>query len=110
MLICGATTMETSQNEGRPVIGGLAKGRLAVGTNPAGFGGWKVPPANDFASMETTSDSERLDRLSHVAAAAFDAGTAIAPSSSVPRLKFLIRVLTGFLLLVVVHGRNRQRV
>src|SRR5258706_13187770 len=105
MLICGATTIETSQNAGRPAIAGLAKGRVAVGTNPDGFRGWKGPPGNDLASIETASDSERLDRLSHVAATACEACTAIAPSSSVA-IKFLIRVLMVFLLLVVVNGRN----
>src|SRR6266404_9848745 len=104
MLICGATTMETSQNAGRPAIGALTKGWVTVGTNPDGLGGWKVPPGNDIASMETTSDSERPDRLSQVAAVACETGTAIAPGSSVARIKFLIRVLTDFLLLVVVRG------
>jgi len=90
--------METSQNAGSPAIDGLTKGWVTVGTNPDGLGGWKVPPGNDFASMETTSDSERLDRLSQVAAVAHETGTAIAPGSSVARIKFLIRVLTDFLL------------
>src|SRR5258708_38353206 len=104
MLICGATTMETSQNAGRPAIGALTKGWVTVGTNPDGLGGWKVPPGNDFASMETTSDSERPDRLSQVAAVACETGTAIAPGTRVAGIKVLIRVLTDFLLLVVLPG------
>jgi len=42
-----------------------------VGTNPDGLGGLESPlQGNDIASMETTSDSERPDRLSQVAAVA----------------------------------------
>src|SRR5258708_22833206 len=108
MLICGATTMETSEKAGREAIGELTKGWVTVGTNPDGLGGWRVPRGNDFASMETTSDSDRPDRLSQLAAVACETGTAIAPGSSVARIKFLIRVLTDFLLLGVVHGLERR--
>ena len=75
--------METSQNAGRPAIGALTKGWVTVGTNPDGLGGWKVPPGNDIASMETTSDSERPDRLSQVAAVACETGTVIAPGTQI---------------------------
>jgi hypothetical protein len=71
MLIAGPTTIETSQNAGKPDIGGLAWGRDGVGTKPAGSGGWKVPPANDFAVIEVTSGSDKLARLAHVAAEAW---------------------------------------
>jgi hypothetical protein len=80
MLIIGATTIDTSQNAGRPVIGGNACGCPGFGTNPAGSGGWNVPPGNDFAVIEVTSGSTRLARLSQVLAA--DAvGTAATTAS-----------------------------
>src|SRR5262249_20016806 len=77
----GATTIETSQNAGRPVIGANACGREGVGTKPAGSGGWNVPPPKDFAVIEVTSGSRKPLRLSQVAAAA-PVGTApMAPNS-----------------------------
>src|SRR5262249_5196058 len=80
ILIAGATTIETSQNPGRPVMGGFACGRAGVGTKPAGSGGWKVPPAKDFAVIEATCGSDSVAKLSHVAAAAAVETAAGAPN------------------------------
>ena len=57
MLIAGATTIETSQNAGRPGIGGN------------GGGGWNVPPGNDFAVIEMTCGSCKLAKFPHVVCA-----------------------------------------
>src|ERR1700754_571842 len=69
MLICGSTTTQTSQNAGKPGIGGNAWGRVGVGTKPAGSGGWNVPPGKDLAVIEVTSGSRKLAKLSQFAAA-----------------------------------------
>src|SRR6202166_5099942 len=55
ILICGSTTIETSQNAGRPRMGGDAWGFCGVATKPAGSGRWNVPPGKDLAVIEVTS-------------------------------------------------------
>src|SRR6516225_1741657 len=67
MWIAGETTMETSQNAGRPFIAG----------DPSG--GVNVPPAKDFAVIDVTSFSSRVAKFSQVPADAVDTA-ATAPN------------------------------
>jgi len=99
-LIAGATTIETSQNAGSPGMGGEAWGRAGVGTNPAGSGGWKVPPGKDFAVIEITWGSDRLPKLSQVAAA--ETVGAAAPNRIAEHESSLNRLMTSSLILSYV--------
>jgi hypothetical protein len=69
--------METSQNAGRFAIGGNACSLVGVGTKPAGSGGWKVPPAKDFAVIEVTSGNVRVAKFSQVPADADDTAATV---------------------------------
>jgi hypothetical protein len=78
-LIAGSTTIETSQNAGRPGIGGDAWGCCGVGTKPVGSGGWNVPPAKDLAVIELTSGNFKPAKLSQLAAAETAGAATTAP-------------------------------
>ena len=107
MLIPGATMIETSQNAGRPVIGGDAWGRVGVGTNPAGSGGWNVPPGNDFAVIEVTSGSAKVPKLAQVAADETVGTATTAPARNAEQPSILKRVIiTSSLLLSLVCNRK----
>jgi hypothetical protein len=95
--MAGDTTIETSQNAGRPDIGGNACSLEGVGTKPAGSGGWNVPPPKDFAVIEVTSGNRRPARLSQVDAADAVGAAAIAPSRAAEHENALNRLIMIFL-------------
>jgi len=92
-LIAGAITIETSQNAGKPGIGGFACGRDGVGTKPAGSGGWNVPPAKDLAVIEATSGNDKRDKLSHVVAAETLGRPATTPNTRAEHDKTFTRLI-----------------
>jgi hypothetical protein len=121
MLICGATTTETSQNAGRLGIGGNAWGRVGVGTKPTGSGGWNVPPGKDLAFIEVTSGTSKLAKPSQFAAAEAVGKAATAPSRTAehdsilnPLTMISLPFLTSFTLSLVAleisgHALRRHK-
>jgi len=70
---------------------------VGVGTNPAGSGGWNVPPGKDLAVIEVTSGGSKLARASQVAAAETVGTAATAPNITVEHNSILNPLVMVFL-------------